>query len=356
MVDSAPPKTVNVPRSQFKTSSNDRVTTPKKKHTDCNTKDEDKQRFTIYHQNIHGLKCKVNELMLSLSHEMPHLICLTEHHLKSNEIANTNIPNYIRGADYCRTTLKCGGVCIYVHGTFKFSNISLYKYCREQDTEIAAVKLEIFRRNVIVFCVYRAPTGDIDYFLKHLDILLNTLQSSKTDFILCGDWNINFMEPNNNKDRVENLLSTYNLIGTVDFPARITNTSTTMIDNIFIDGSSNYTIKPHINGLSDHDAQLLVVQKFAPTISSYETNYMRNINQYALAEFQILLSWEQWEDVFGADDVNSMFNNFLSTYLRCYYSSFDKRQVPNFNSTNNEWITKGIKVSCRKKRELYILC
>jgi exonuclease III len=61
---------------------------------------------------------------------------------------------------------------------------------------------------MIVLCVYRVPTGNIDYFLKHLDILLNTLQNPKTDFILCGDWNINFMGTNNNKDRLENLLST----------------------------------------------------------------------------------------------------------------------------------------------------
>ena len=79
--------------------------------------------------------------------------------------------------------MKCGGVCIYVHGTIKFTNINLYKYCREQDLEITAVKPEFFERNLIVFCVYRAPTGDLDYFLKHVDILLNTFHNSKTDFI-----------------------------------------------------------------------------------------------------------------------------------------------------------------------------
>jgi len=240
--------------------------------------------------------------------------------------------------------LKCGRVCIYVHDTIKYTNINLYKYCREQDLEIAAVKLKFFKRNLIVFCVYRAPTGDIDYFLKHVEILLNTFHNSKTDFILCGDRNINFIGTNNNKVRVENLLSTYNLTGTVYFPTRITNISTSLIGNIFIDVSSNYTIQPHINGLSDHDAQLLVLEKFAPTISSYETNYIRNINQCTLAEFHFLLSWEQWEDVLGAVDVNIMFNNFITTYLRCYYSSFDKRYVSNSNCTNNEWITKGIKV------------
>ena len=34
----------------------------------------------IYHQNIHGLKGKINEFMLSLDEVRPHLICLTEHH------------------------------------------------------------------------------------------------------------------------------------------------------------------------------------------------------------------------------------------------------------------------------------
>jgi hypothetical protein len=72
-------------------------------------------------------------------------------------------------------------------------------------------------------------------------------------------------------------------------------------------------------------------------------------------EFQIVLSWEHWDDVFETADVNIMFNKFLNTYLRCYYSTFEKRQISNYNSIHNEWITKGIKVSCKKK-ESYVLC
>ena len=39
-------------------------------------------QFSIYHQNIRGLKGKISELQLSVPLEAPHLICLTEHHLK----------------------------------------------------------------------------------------------------------------------------------------------------------------------------------------------------------------------------------------------------------------------------------
>jgi hypothetical protein len=62
------------------------------------------------------------------------------------------------------------------------------------------------------------------------------------------------MGTNNLKIRVENLLNTYNLKGTVNIPTRITNTTASQIDNIFIDKNITYNIIPHINGLSDHDA------------------------------------------------------------------------------------------------------
>ena len=90
-------------------------------------------------------------------------------------------------------SLKCGGVCIYIHKNMKFSNINLLKYCKEQDLEIAAVKLEFAIKNLIVLCAYRAPTGDLEYFLKQLDSILNSLNKPKTEYILCGDLNFNFI-------------------------------------------------------------------------------------------------------------------------------------------------------------------
>ena len=50
--------------------------------------------LTIYYQNIHGLKGKINEFTLSLAEVMPHLTCLPEHHLKYTEIDIVHIPTY----------------------------------------------------------------------------------------------------------------------------------------------------------------------------------------------------------------------------------------------------------------------
>ena len=82
----------------------------------------------------------------------------------------------------------------------------------------------------------------------------------------------------------------------------------------------------------------------------------RDFNKYNIANFQMSLSYEQWQDVFGVNDVNIMFKNFLNTYLRCYHSSFPITKKYMYKHTQNEWITKGITVSCKRKKELFILC
>jgi hypothetical protein len=83
------------------------------------------------------------------------------------------------------------------------------------------------------------------------------------------------------------LLQTYNLIGTVSFPMRKTNASSTAIDNIFIARTKNYTIYPFINGLSDHEVQILVIENITKQRNNITTK--RDINDQSILEFQLLL-------------------------------------------------------------------
>ena len=140
----------------------------------------------------------------------------------------------------------------------------------------------------------------------------------------------------------------------VYFPTRIVDNLISMIDNIFIDVSGNYTIEPYINGLSDHDAQVITIDKACALNVNTDPYCVRIINKNSIAEFQLQLSWGSWEGVFGGNDVNLMFNNFLNSYLRYYHSSFlgkkRKHQV-----RKNQWITKGIRVSCNRKKKLFLL-
>jgi hypothetical protein len=90
--------------------------------------------LTIFHQNICGIKNKINELIVSILEIKLHIICLTEHHLcdaDSNFSFFPYIPNYKLAAIYSRTKLKGGGVCIYILDSFEYTYVDLHKHCKE---------------------------------------------------------------------------------------------------------------------------------------------------------------------------------------------------------------------------------
>jgi len=94
--------------------------------------DNDSSHFMIYHQNIRVISKKIDELLISLSYNRPQIICLNEHHLKSEEIYNINLDYYKLGAFFCRKKYSCGGACIFVSKLLKFSIINLEKYHKEK--------------------------------------------------------------------------------------------------------------------------------------------------------------------------------------------------------------------------------
>jgi hypothetical protein len=93
-------------------------------------------------------------------------------------------------------------------------------------------------------------------------------------------------------------MENYNLRGTVYFPTRTTVTTSSMLDNIFIDKFLNFTIKPYINGLSDHAAQLRILNNEILSTPTSKTLTTRSFNNTNTATFLNYLSYENWGDVF----------------------------------------------------------
>jgi hypothetical protein len=49
----------------------------------------------------------------------------------------------------------------------------------EKDLEIAALKVAFKKKFFIILCLYKAPSGDLDYFLDHLEEILLPLYNPK---------------------------------------------------------------------------------------------------------------------------------------------------------------------------------
>jgi hypothetical protein len=98
------------------------------------------------------------------------------------------------GSEFCRGGLKNGGVCIFVRDDVQFSLVPLDKHCAEKDIEVCAIKLPNLHGQIIVLAIYRAPSGNFNTFLRNLDVILSMWHGNGIQFLICGDFNINYLE------------------------------------------------------------------------------------------------------------------------------------------------------------------
>jgi hypothetical protein len=134
-----------------------------------------------------------------------------------------------------------------------------------------------------------------------------------TNFLVCGDLNINFLAESIAKQILGTVMKTFNLIQVVDFPTRISNNKGTLLDSFFIDSTKCDHVSVHrfVNGLSDHDAQIIILGNIKnPSWKVALKSKIRVIDAQTIAKFQLLLREETWDIVYDTEDVNSMFNNF----------------------------------------------
>jgi len=87
---------------------------------------------------------------------------------------------------------------------------------------------------------------------------------------------------------------------------------------------------------------------------SNKSKFISKMDKYTIFDFTYDLSNEAWDSVFNNNNVNLMFNSFLNTYLRIFYSCFPLTRTKS-RKYNNNWTTLGIKTSCKRKREVFLL-
>lgn len=173
-------------------------------------------------------------------------------------------------------------------------------------------------------------TGYFIYFINKLEIIFHSLYNTNTQFTIGNDLNINYFLENDFKKVLVSLLSSDIFSSKVCFPSSCQNSSATATDNIFIETSkfANYITSPLFYGLSNHTAQLIMIYDIDLKFLKAKTKTVTKIDKYTMYDFQIKLSFDSWESLFENDNIDTMSNSFLNTYLRIFYSSFPlKNQI-----------------------------
>ena len=196
--------------------------------------------FSVFHLNISSLSRHFDELktLLSLLDFNFSVIGITESRFlkHSPPIFDFNIDGY--SVEQTPTESSAGGALLYVSNRFSYiprSDLSQTMYMPGQ-LESVFVEISFSRKsNLLIGCVYRHPGMSVDLFNSDfLSPLLQTTGRENKSIVLLGDFNINLLKYDNpGVSTFLDTLGSYFLAPQIVLSTRITETSKTLIDNIF---------------------------------------------------------------------------------------------------------------------------
>ena len=209
-------------------------------------------------RNFDDLHTLLSEINLKFD-----IIGITETRLKKNSIRNINIDLKGYTIEHTPTEANCGGALLYINNTFNYTVRNDLRIYQKKETE--SIFIEIINtkgKNIIVGCIYRHPSLNPTEFVDiHIQELLQKMSKEDKTIVLLGDFNIDLLKYDTNKDSTAflDLMYTNFLLPYVTTPTQVTSHSETLIDNIF----SNKIVDDLISGniittISDHYGQFLL--------------------------------------------------------------------------------------------------
>ena len=196
--------------------------------------------------------------------------------------------------------------------------------------------------------------------------LLNSLKESKSKMVLGMDHNLDLLKYSKHRPTRDFVLlnENTNLIPSITRPTRITNSSATLIDNIFV---NNYFVRSLrsqiiINDISDHLPICTVIENVNIGVKEKRKFVTRKITKHKMKLIQNELQCINWnnyleKNCYDPNDVNCLTDSIHGK--KC--ENIDKHAplkeiIVNIGKLKSEpWMTPGLKRSSQKLKKLYRL-
>ena len=258
-----------------------------------------------------------------------------------------------------------GGVLLYVPDNLIFVECPKFDALVYKSKELESKFIELSQsnnRSIVVGCIYKHPRMSVNEFNNNFLIpFLTEVSSCNKDIILLGDFNVDLLKSDTVKEVCEylDIFSSFNLLPQIILPTRVTETTSTVIDNIFFNSAECNPISGNIIcPISDHLAQFAVMQ--APQIqyiSAPDEKIARDWKNFNHADFLTELRSAKWDVILQleANDPNISFDNLHNSVnnLLDKYAPFKITCKKKNRKKSNPWITNGILVSISKRDHLY---
>ena len=316
---------------------------------DLSSLDISENDFSLFHMNTRSLSLHFDELISTLATLKINfdVIGVSETWNSFENPIRTNVE--ITGYSHfpCQSYSQNGGVALYVKSGL---SPTLRPDLSKDSADFETVWVEVENKkgkNYLFCCAYRHPNTNLDSFSDYLqEILSSSTVSNKQTFIL-GDFNVNLLNYNSHTPTTNyvNFLFSKQFLPYIIHPSRVSENSSTLIDNIFANISDSETVSGNIlTQITDHFPQFLILKHAGISYKDLQY-YQHDFSRFNADD--LLNDFNNLDLAFLNDnslDVDAEFNRFLSILdeLVKTHATLRKLSKRDIKFRNKPWISGKI--------------
>ena len=235
---------------------------------------------------------------------------------------------------------RYGGTAILIRkgtGSVKIrDDMKLAKTCNcgKCEYENKWIEIDVDGTNFLIRSIYRHPNGNVEHFVNDLENVLPKVPRHQTCFIL-GDINIDLLKFN------QTMTSNYftslvanNFRPYISTPTRLTDTTATIIDHIFVKTAQEHMRTKMESGnlysdITDHLPNFIMWKKQREHTGN-DRPLIRIYSDKNLKSFQNMLEGSNWDSTLTGENGDEMCENFynhvLKKFAECFPLSYKSRK------------------------------
>ena len=322
-------------------------------------------KLKILSINIHSLPGKLTELKhlldtLQSNNLTIDVVILCETFINENNKSLCFIDNYQLIEEH-RSKKSKGGVGIYVHNRLRFKKREDLKLFKEGQFESCFVEIDCRGKNVIAGSIYRIPGTNEREFISDYETVVNKICNENKNLVIGTDQNLDYLKLHQHANTAKFLETNLNanLIPTISKPTRITHTSATLIDNIYVSSAlyDHTTSAILVSDISDHFPCLNLIGNSGVEPRTPLVFRSRKINDATIEQVKQRLENVNW-DCLNSLDADSGYNYIIENVESKLNEVAPERTIviPFEKVIREPWMTQGLVKSSFEKDKLFKKC
>ena len=318
-------------------------------------------KINVLHLNVRSLLKNVDNLTMLLKELeekgiVIHIVALCETYLNNLNQMLANIENY-KPVHSVRDNRMGGGTSIYVHDSIRLTKIHRTPFISAFESTMIEAKFK--GKSFAVAEIYRPPGTDDTEFTESLQTVLDLCSHQEYTFI-CSDFNYDLLKSHLHKptENVANLFLANKLLPMILKPTRITHSTSTLIDNIYVRSKKIMPNESYVitDCMSNHYPCVLsysILTKKSKSVPLVVEK--RKISDDALFKIQHRLLHSDWSVLDSSDISVHDAYKFLSEKVQCAldeYAPMKRVKISPDQRFHEPWLTVGIKKCNQKSRRL----